>query len=119
MKKTFLIALLLGCLTGFASAGMKVGITASGYELDMSGKESSLGGGADQSRAETVEGATLSIFAEHSIDALKGLTVGIDIVPYEIDMGAVENKRDAKGSSKVGTTHSDGQNGTNTASVDM
>ena len=113
MKKTIIIAFFLGCLTSFASAGMKAGITASGYELDAVGKESNGGGAADQKRSETIEGATISLFAEYHSDYV--VAVGIDIVPYDIDMGAVENKR--IGNTKV--VDATNQTGTNTASVDM
>ena len=110
MRKTILIALFLGCLTSLASAEMKAGITVSGYQLDANGKESKSG----QSRAEDIAGATGSIFAEYSIDALNGVVIGLDVVPYEIDMGAVSNVR---------VLNSDGNQdnnvGTNSASVDM
>ena len=113
MKKTLLIALFLGCLTSFASAGMKAGVTASGYQLDATGKESSLGGAADQSRSEDIAGATVSIFAEYSINDM--FSVGVDIIPYDIDMGSVSNER--IGNTKVVDTTN--QTGTNTATVDM
>ena len=119
MKKTILIAFFLGCLTSFASAGMKAGITGSGYQLDAVGKSSSSGGAADQSRSEDFEGATLSLFAEYSIEAARGLSIGIDVVPYDIDMGSVENKRNATAGNPNGTQGSDGQDGTTTATVDM
>lgn len=110
MRKTILIALFLGCLTSLASAEMKAGITVSGYQLDANGKES----GSGQSRGEDIAGATGSIFAEYSIDALNGVAIGLDIVPYDIDMGAVSNVRngDTEG-------NQDNNTGTNSASVDM
>ena len=110
MRKTILIALFLGCLTSLASAEMKAGITVSGYQLDANGKESKSG----QSRGEDIAGATGSIFAEYSIDALNGVAIGLDIVPYDIDMGSVSNVR-------IGDTmgNQDNQSGTNSASVDM
>ena len=110
MRKTILIALFLGCLTSLASAEMKAGITVSGYQLDANGKESKSG----QSRGEDIAGATGSIFAEYSIDALNGVAIGLDVVPYEIDMGAVSNVRngDTEG-------NQDNNTGTNSASVDM
>ena len=110
MRKTILIALFLGCLTSLASADMKAGITVSGYQLDANGKESKSG----QSRGEDIAGATGSIFAEYSIDALNGVAIGLDVVPYEIDMGAVSNVR-------IGVTmgNQDNNTGTNSASVDM
>ncbi len=110
MRKTILIALFLGCLTSLASADMKAGITVSGYQLDANGKESKSG----QSRGEDIAGVTGSIFAEYSIDALNGVAIGLDVVPYEIDMGAVSNAR-------IGDTegNQDNQTGTNSASVDM
>ena len=110
MRKTILIALFLGCLTSLASAGMKAGVTVSGHQLDASGKEDKSG----QSRGEDIAGVTGSIFAEYSIDALNGVAIGLDVVPYEIDMGAVSNVR---------VLNSDGNQdnnvGTNSASVDM
>ena len=110
MRKTILIALFLGCLTSLASAGMKAGVTVSGYQLDANGKEDKSG----QSRSEDIAGVTGSIFAEYSIDALNGVAIGLDVVPYEIDMGAVSNVR---------VLNSDGNQdnnvGTNSASVDM
>ena len=110
MRKTILIALFLGCLTSLASAGMKAGVTVSGYQLDANGKEDRSG----QSRGEDIAGATGSIFAEYSIDALNGVAIGLDIVPYDIDMGSVSNVR-------IGDTmgNQDNQSGTNSASVDM
>jgi hypothetical protein len=110
MRKTILIALFLGCLTSLASAEMKAGITVSGYQLDANGKESKSG----QSRGEDIAGATGSIFAEYSIDALNGVAIGLDVVPYDIDMGSVNNVR-------IGDTmgNQDNQSGTNSASVDM
>ncbi len=110
MRKTILIALFLGCLTSLASAGMKAGVTVSGHQLDASGKEDKSG----QSRGEDIAGATGSIFAEYSIDALNGVAIGLDVVPYEIDMGSVSNVR-------IGDTmgNQDNQSGTNSASVDM
>ena len=112
MRKTILIALFLGCLTSLASAEMKAGITVSGYQLDANGRES----GSGQSRGEDIAGVTGSIFAEYSIDALNGVAIGLDVVPYEIDMGAVSNARiGAHPSGVVG----DNQVGTNSASVDM
>ena len=112
MRKTILIALFLGCLTSLASADMKAGVTVSGYQLDVSGKEDK----SLQSRGEDIAGATGSIFAEYSIDALNGVAIGLDVVPYEIDMGAVSNVRNgAHPSGVVG----DNQVGTNSASVDM
>ena len=119
MKKTLLIALFLGCLTSFASAGMKAGVTVSGYMLDVTGKEASSGGGADQSRSEDIEGLTGSIFAEYHSDMLNGMAIGIDIVPYDIDFGSVENKRNATAGNPNGVKGSDGQDGTNTATVEM
>ena len=112
MRKTILIALFLGCLTSLASAEMKAGITVSGYQLDVSGKEDK----SLQSRSEDIAGVTGSIFAEYSIDALNGVAIGLDVVPYEIDMGKVSNVRNgANPSGVVG----DNQVGTNSASVDM
>jgi len=110
MRKTILIALFLGCLTSLASAGMKAGVTVSGYQLDAKGKEDKSG----QSRSEDIAGVTGSIFAEYSIDALNGVAIGLDVVPYEIDMGAVSNAR-------IGATagNQNNQTGTNSASVDM
>ncbi len=110
MRKTILIALFLGCLTSLASAEMKAGITVSGYQLDVSGKEDKSG----QSRGEDIAGVTGSIFAEYSIDALNGVAIGLDVVPYDIDMGSVSNAR-------IGDTmgNQDNQSGTNSASVDM
>ena len=110
MRKTILIALFLGCLTSLASAEMKAGITVSGYQLDVSGKEDK----SLQSRGEDIAGATGSIFAEYSIDALNGVAIGLDVVPYEIDMGAASNVRN-------GATegNQDNNTGTNSASVDM
>ena len=110
MRKTILIALFLGCLTSLASADMKAGITVSGYQLDANGKE----GGSGQSRGEDIAGATGSIFAEYSIDALNGVAIGLDVVPYEIDMGTASNAR-------IGVTsgNQNNQSGTNSASVDM
>ena len=110
MRKTILIALFLGCLTSLASADMKAGITVSGYQLDANGKES----GSGQSRGEDIAGATGSIFAEYSIDALNGVAIGLDVVPYEIDMGAVSNVRNG-----VTMGNQDNNTGTNSASVDM
>ena len=110
MRKTILIALFLGCLTSLASADMKAGITVSGYQLDANGKESKSG----QSRGEDIAGATGSIFAEYSIDALNGVAIGLDIVPYDIDMGSVSNVRNG-----VTNGNQDNQSGTNSASVDM
>jgi len=114
MKKTILIAFFLGCLTTFASAGVKVGVTLSGYELDAVGKESNGGGAADQSRSETIEGVTGSIFAEFSHDMMMGVAIGLDIVPYDIDMGAAENRR-------IGDTlgNQNNQTGVNTVDVVM
>ena len=110
MRKTILIALFLGCLTSLASAEMKAGITVSGYQLDANGKESKSG----QSRGEDIAGATGSIFAEYSIDALNGVAIGLDVVPYEIDMGTASNAR-------IGVTmgNQNNQSGTNSATVDM
>ena len=110
MRKTILIALFLGCLTSLASAEMKAGITVSGYQLDVSGKEDK----SLQSRSEDIAGLTGSIFAEYSIDALNGVAIGLDVVPYEIDMGAASNVRN-------GATegNQDNNTGTNSASVDM
>ena len=110
MRKTILIALFLGCLTSLASAGMKAGVTVSGYQLDVTGKEDRSG----QSRGEDIAGVTGSIFAEYSIDALNGVAIGLDVVPYDIDMGSVSNAR-------IGDTmgNQDNQSGTNSASVDM
>ena len=110
MRKTILIALFLGCLTSLASADMKAGVTVSGYQLDVSGKEDK----SLQSRSEDIAGLTGSIFAEYSIDALNGVAIGLDVVPYEIDMGKVSNTR-------IGATagNQDNQTGTNSASVDM
>ena len=110
MRKTILIALFLGCLTSLASAEMKAGITVSGYQLDANGKEDKSG----QSRGEDIAGLTGSIFAEYSIDALNGVAIGLDVVPYEIDMGAASNVRN-------GATegNQDNNTGTNSASVDM
>ena len=110
MRKTILIALFLGCLTSLASAGMKAGVTVSGYQLDANGKES----GSGQSRGEDIAGATGSIFAEYSIDALNGVAIGLDVVPYDIDMGSVSNVRNG-----VTMGNQDNQSGTNSASVDM
>ena len=110
MRKTILIALFLGCLTSLASAEMKAGITVSGYQLDANGKESKSG----QSRGEDIAGATGSIFAEYSIDALNGVAIGLDVVPYDIDMGSVSNVRNG-----VTMGNQDNQSGTNSASVDM
>tara|TARA_Y100000031_G_scaffold44488_1_gene50961 strand:- start:713 stop:1378 length:666 start_codon:yes stop_codon:yes gene_type:complete len=110
MRKTILIALFLGCLTSLASAEMKAGITVSGYQLDANGKESESG----QSRSEDIAGATGSIFAEYSIDALNGVAIGLDIVPYDIDMGSVTNVRNG-----VTNGNQNNQSGTNSASVDM
>ena len=109
MRKTILIALFLGCLTSLASAGMKAGVTVSGHQLDASGKEDKSG----QSRGEDIAGATGSIFAEYSIDALNGVAIGLDIVPYDIDMGSVSNVRN----NTVGNQNNN--NGTNSVSVDM
>ncbi len=110
MRKTILIALFLGCLTSLASADMKAGVTVSGYQLDANGKEDKSG----QSRGEDIAGVTGSIFAEYSIDALNGVAIGLDIVPYDIDMGSVSNVR-------IGDTmgNQNNQSGTNSASVDM
>ena len=110
MRKTILIALFLGCLTSLASAEMKAGITVSGYQLDANGKEDRSG----QSRSEDIAGVTGSIFAEYSIDALNGVAIGLDIVPYDIDMGSASNAR-------IGVTmgNQNNQSGTNSASVDM
>ena len=110
MRKTILIALFLGCLTSLASAGMKAGVTVSGYQLDASGKEDKSG----QSRGEDIAGVTGSIFAEYSIDALNGVAIGLDIVPYEIDMGSGSNVRNG-----VTMGNQNNQSGTNKASVDM
>ena len=110
MRKTILIALFLGCLTSLASADMKAGITVSGYQLDANGKENRSG----QSRGEDIAGVTGSIFAEYSIDALNGVAIGLDVVPYEIDMGAVSNARNG-----ATAGNQDNQTGTNSASVDM
>ena len=110
MRKTILIALFLGCLTSLASAEMKAGITVSGYQLDANGKES----GSGQSRGEDIAGATGSIFAEYSIDALNGVAIGLDVVPYDIDMGSVSNVRNG-----VTMGNQDNNTGTNSASVDM
>jgi hypothetical protein len=110
MRKTILIALFLGCLTSLASAGMKAGVTVSGYQLDANGKESKSG----QSRGEDIAGATGSIFAEYSIDALNGVAIGLDIVPYDIDMGSVSNVRNG-----VTSGNQNNQSGTNSATVDM
>ncbi len=110
MRKTILIALFLGCLTSLASAGMKAGVTVSGYQLDANGKENKSG----QSRSEDIAGVTGSIFAEYSIDALNGVAIGLDIVPYDIDMGSVTNVRDGNTEG-----NQDNQSGTNSASVDM
>ena len=110
MRKTILIALFLGCLTSLASAGMKAGVTVSGHQLDASGKEDKSG----QSRGEDIAGYTGSIFAEYSIDALNGVAIGLDIVPYDIDMGSVTNVRDGNTEG-----NQDNQSGTNSASVDM
>ena len=113
MRKTILIALFLGCLTSLASAGMKAGITVSGYQLDANGKESKSGQTA-KNEGEDIVGVTGSIFAEYSIDALNGVAIGLDVVPYEIDMGAASNVRN-------GATegNQDNNTGTNSASVDM
>ena len=110
MRKTILIALFLGCLTSLASADMKAGVTVSGYQLDANGKEDKSG----QSRGEDIAGVTGSIFAEYSIDALNGVAIGLDVVPYEIDMGAVSNVRNG-----VTMGNQDNNTGTNSASVDM
>ena len=110
MRKTILIALFLGCLTSLASADMKAGVTVSGYQLDVSGKEDK----SLQSRSEDIAGVTGSIFAEYSIDALNGVAIGLDIVPYDIDMGSVTNVRDGNTEG-----NQDNQSGTNSASVDM
>ena len=118
MKKTLLIAFFLGCLTSFASAGMKAGVTVSGYQLDATGKESKQSK-ADQSRSEDIEGATVSLFAEYSIEAAKGLSIGIDVVPYDIDMGSVKNARNGANGAQQNGGNQDNQVGDNTASVDM
>ena len=110
MRKTILIALFLGCLTSLASAGMKAGVTVSGYQLDVSGKEDK----SLQSRSEDIAGLTGSIFAEYSIDALNGVAIGLDIVPYDVDMGSVSNVRNG-----VTDGNQDNNTGTNSASVDM
>jgi hypothetical protein len=110
MRKTILIALFLGCLTSLASAGMKAGVTVSGYQLDANGKEDKSG----QSRSEDIAGVTGSIFAEYSIDALNGVAIGLDIVPYDIDMGSVSNVRNG-----VTSGNQNNQSGTNSATVDM
>ena len=110
MRKTILIALFLGCLTSLASAGMKAGVTVSGHQLDASGKEDKSG----QSRGEDIAGLTGSIFAEYSIDALNGVAIGLDIVPYDIDMGSVSNVRNG-----VTSGNQNNQSGTNSATVDM
>ena len=115
MRKTILIALFLGCLTSLASADMKAGITVSGYQLDANGKESKSG----QSRGEDIAGATGSIFAEYSIDALNGVAIGLDVVPYEIDMGKVSNARNGANGAQQDAGNHDNQVGTNSASVDM
>ena len=116
MKKTLLIALFLGCLTSFASAGMKAGVTASGYQLDAQGKEAKQTRG-DQARSEDLVGATLSLFAEYSIH--DRISVGVDVVPYDIDMGSVKNVRNCLGASEQANCGSTGGCGTNSASVDM
>lgn len=119
MKKTLLIAFMLGCLTSFATAGMKAGVTATGYMLDATGKESSTGGGADQSTSEDLEGATVSLFAEYYIEALNGVAIGIDIVPYDIDFGSVTNVRNGANGAQQSGGNQDNQVGTNSASVEM
>ena len=120
MKKTLLIAFILSCATSFASAaGLKVGITGSGYEIDAVGKEEKLTR-TDQNRTETLEGATASLFAEFNVDVPvlpAGLSIGVDYVPYDIDMGAVENARNALGNNNQSNQGSDGQVGTNTADI--
>ena len=115
MRKTILIALFLGCLTSLASADMKAGVTVSGYQLDVSGKEDK----SLQSRSEDIAGLTGSIFAEYSIDALNGVAIGLDVVPYEIDMGAVSNARNGANGAQQEIGNQDNQVGTNSASVDM
>ena len=55
------------------------------------------------------------MFAEYSIEAARGLSLGIDVVPYDIDMGSVKNAR--IGAHPVSAT--DNNTGDNTASVDM
>ena len=115
MKKTILIALFLGCLTSFASAGMKAGVTVSGYDLTLSGNESKTSGTDVQRASEEVQGATGSFFIEYSPDMLGNrISFGVDVVPYDIDMGSVSNVRTG------GTLgNQNNQSGTNSASVEM
>ena len=115
MKKTLLITFVLGLLTSIASAEMKAGITASGYMLDANGKETN-NNQKSESRGEDIAGGTVSLFAEYSFGMA---SIGVDIVPYDIDMGTVDNKRDATGNNPNGTKGTDGQDGTNSATVDL
>ena len=63
MKKTILIAFLLGCLTTFASAEMKAGISITGYDLDADGKESNINPTeGDKSESADIMGVTASVF---------------------------------------------------------
>ena len=118
MKKTILIAFLLGCLTTFASAEMKAGISITGYDLDADGKESNINPTeGDKSESADIMGVTASVFIEYEV--MDMLSVGLDVVPYAIDMGSVKNVRNATAMSPSGTKGSDGQDGTNSAQVDL
>jgi len=115
MKKTILVALFLGCITSFASAEMKAGITFSGYQLDAAGKESKTSGTEAQQRTEEIMGATASLFVEYAPELFGNrVSLGIDVVPYDVQMGSVSNVRNG-----ITTGNQDNQSGTNSVDLEM
>ena len=90
-------------------------VTVSGFALDASGNESKTSGTDVQRASEEIEGATGSLFIEYSPDLLGNrISFGVDVVPYDIDMGSVSNVRNG---ATLGNQNN--QSGTNSASVEM
>ena len=89
--KTIIIATILSTFAIFsASAQVSLGINVKGVSLDAKGSETT----SSETRQETLEAIVGSIFAEYKIMDL--FSVGVEMIPYDIESETVTNNRDGE-----------------------
>ena len=112
--KTIIIAFFLGSLSTVTLADMKAGISATAVSMDAQGSEEVFGHPTthNQSRSETLEAVMGSVFIEKET-GIAGISVGLDVVPYNIESEKATNTRVAEGGGGTQDT------GTNEVVVDI
>ncbi len=89
--KTIIIATILSVFAMVSSnAQVSLGINVKGVSLDAKGSEST----SSETRSETLEAIVGSIFAEYKVMDL--FSVGVEMIPYDIESETVTNNRDGE-----------------------